>query len=86
MKNMLTRSAKTLLVVLAVVAGVGMGNPAHAYDHGRGGDRGWDHHAAEAHRWHHAHPAYYPGYVEAPPVVYAPPPSGLNLILPINIH
>ena len=46
-------------------------------------DRDWRGHERHAH-WGH------PGYVYAPPVVYAPPPPvespGLNLIIPFNFR
>ncbi len=51
-------------------------------------ERGWDRHAHDAYRWHHAHPHYEPHYVSSPPpVVYYPPQStGINLILPLHFN
>ena len=55
----------------------------------------WRDHEREAHEWHRHHVRHErPIIVEEPNVVYAPPviveppalPSGLNLILPINIR
>ncbi len=88
--TMPTRDRKSIIRILSVLAltavmGSAVVNPAMADPRH---DRGWDRHAHDAGRWHHAHPRYVPGYVEAPPVVYAPPqPSpGINLVLPINFH
>jgi len=55
-------------------------------------DRDWDNHQGQARRYwkqHHRQPA--PGYVYAPPLVYAPQPEyytapGINLIIPLSIH
>jgi hypothetical protein len=85
--------AKLLSVLaLAVIMAGTISIAAMAAPHGRdfhgGHDRGWDRHAHDNYRWHHDHPHYVPGYVAAPPVVYAPPQqeSGINLILPLNFH
>jgi hypothetical protein len=83
---------KTLLA-LALMLGFGAALPGIAKadpDHGHRDHRAWDRHVHDTWAYRHAHPVYAPGYVYAPPaVVYAPPPpppSGISLILPINIR
>ena len=60
----------------------------HAYRYDRHHDREWNEHEREAYEWRLHHQVLAPGYVYAPPVVYAapPPPLGLNLIIPLNIR
>jgi len=75
---------------LAFVFAMALAGPAHAddrYSRGRGDDRDWRAHETQARHWH-AHPHPVAPIVYAPPVVYAPPPppSGINLILPLNFR
>jgi len=80
-KTCLKKIAKTL--ALGAVLTMGIATAAHAdRGHGRGGhDRDWHAHAGGYYRPE-------PGYVYAPPVVYAPPPEapGINLILPLHFR
>lgn len=92
------RSSLRILSVLVLAAIMGTVTISSAkadwndHGHGHGPEwkhRGWDEHAHAAYRYHH--PVHVvrdePGYVYAPPVVYAPPPpSGINLILPLHFN
>jgi hypothetical protein len=92
-KKIRRSKAKLLsILLLTFVMGTMVSSPVKADwdDRGRGPEwrhREWDDHARDSRHWRHDHPQYVSGYVSSPPVVYAPPPpSGINLILPINIH
>lgn len=85
------------LVIALALAGVigGVAVPARADDDWRRRERferEREHERQREWREHHRHPVYVappPAYVYAPPpVVYAPPPppSGINLIFPLNIR
>lgn len=83
-----------LVIALTLVGVIGaVAVPAHADDDWRRRERvEREHERQREWREHHRHPVYVappPAYVYAPPpVVYAPPPppSGINLIFPLNIR
>jgi len=83
-KICLKKLAKTL--ALGAVLTMGIATAAHADRDDRGHDRG--RHDRDWHDHAYGHYRAEPGYVYAPPVVYAPPPEapGINLILPIHFH